>query len=104
MKKLTLSLMLALFVLSIMPSDLQAGTEKDKSALTVAVPDTPVDSDALITRLEQIQSMDISSLSALEKRQLRREVRSIEAILNGGYIVLGGGTLLLVIILLILLL
>jgi len=107
MKKLILCLVTALFVLSLTPTDLKAGTEKDKATITTDVKTAPVDGTALIARLDQIQAMDISSLSSMEKRQLRREVRSIETTLNqlgGGYIVLGGGTLLLIIILLILLL
>ncbi len=107
MKKLFLCLVTALFVLSLMPSDLKAGTENGKATMTAGVTIDPIDANALIARLDQIKAMDISGMSAIEKRQLRREVRSIESTLNdlgGGYIVVGAGTLLLIILLIILLL
>lgn len=107
MKKLLLCLVSALFVLSLVPTDLKAGTETKKATTTAVATANPVDSNALLARLDEIKAMDISGMSAVEKRQLRREVRSIESTLNelgGGYIIVGAGTLLLIILLVILLL
>lgn len=107
MKKLSLILMTALFVLALAPMDLKAGTETKKADITAVTKALPVDSDALITRLNDIKSIDTSNLSANEIKQLNKEARSIEATLSklqdGGYIVVGAGTVLLIILLVILL-
>jgi hypothetical protein len=99
--------MTVLMVLAFMPSNVKAVTEKGKTT-TVAV--KTVDSNeatVLITRLNEIKAMDMSTLSSVDKKQLRTEVRSIRAILNqmdGGVIYISAGALLLIIILLIILL
>jgi hypothetical protein len=107
MKKLTLCLMTALMMLAIMPSNLTAGTESRK--ITVATEKTveAADANALIARLEVIKAMDLSTLSPVEKRQLRNETRAIKGTLNqmdGGVVYISAGGLILVLLLLIILL
>ena len=51
-------------------------------------------------RLEEIRDMDISELSAKEKKELRKELKKKK---KGGAIYIGGSTLLLVILLMVLL-
>ena len=51
-------------------------------------------------RLEEIRDMDISELSAKEKKELRKELKKKK---KGGAIYIGGSTLLLVILLIVLL-
>ena len=60
----------------------------------------------LQNRLEEIKAMDKSELSATEKKELRREVRSIkkELAATGGGVYLSVGAILLIVLLLILLL
>lgn len=62
----------------------------------------------MVARIEEIKKMDIKSLPAKERKELRREVRTIRDNLNqnadGFSIYIGGGALLVIIILLILLL
>ena len=63
--------------------------------------------EVLTNRLEEIKAMDIKSISRLEKKALRKEVRSIEKEIkqinnNGVYISVGG--IIIIILLLILLL
>ena len=65
------------------------------------------ESEALLTRLEEINEMDKSDLTRAEKRELRKEVREIDktiALLNGDGVYLSVGALILVIVLLIILL
>lgn len=60
----------------------------------------------LNTRVEEIRSMDKSDMSVTEKRELRKESKSIKENVKrdgGGYVYLGGGTLLLVLLLILLL-
>jgi len=60
----------------------------------------------LVNRLHEIKAMDASSLSAPEKKELRKEVRSIKQQLSdiGGGVYISVGALILIIILLIILL
>jgi hypothetical protein len=71
---------------------------------------TQAEADLLVARLEEINAMDKSGLTRTEKRELRREVRTIENRLNasstaggGPVIYISGGALLLIILLIILL-
>jgi predicted PurR-regulated permease PerM len=61
---------------------------------------------SLVNRLEEIKSMDKSDLNSLEKKELRKEIRSINKDLktNAGGVYLSVGAILVVILLLILLL
>ncbi len=60
----------------------------------------------LVTRIEEINNMDKSTLTAREKRDLRKEVRDIKDKVNKNAegIYIGGGVLLVVIIVLLVLL
>jgi predicted aspartyl protease len=106
MKKLTLCLMATVLMLSFATTNANAGSVTEKAPATATLTEAPVDGTAMITRLNEIKEMDMSGLSAVNKRQLRKEVRSIEASLNkldGGYVYVGGASLLLIILLIILL-
>jgi hypothetical protein len=104
MKKVTIGMMMSVFSLSFMPAHsetmplvvpITASSSADAAASTV-----------LLNRLDEINSLDKSTLNAREKRALRKEVRSIkkELATSGGGVYLSVGALLLVIILLIVLL
>lgn len=108
MKKLTLCLMTAFMLLTIIPTQLKA----EKEATPVSSPATkPAESaattaevNAIMARLKEIKAMDMSKLSAAEKKELRKEVRQERVrIRSHGVIYITGGTLLLIIILIILL-
>jgi ABC-type transporter MlaC component len=63
--------------------------------------------NAATKRVEEIRNMDKSELTATEKSELRKELKTTKEKIKkdgGGYIYIGGGTLLLVIILIIILL
>ena len=55
------------------------------------------------TRIAEIKAMDKSKLNAAEKKQLRKELRSMKKALTGG-VYLSAGAIILIVLLLILLL
>ena len=78
------------------------------NAIETAVPAAPIsaEANALVSRLEEIKSMDKSKMRFSEKRKLRQEVRAIKqnlANLNGG-VYLSVGAIIIIVLLLILLL
>jgi hypothetical protein len=62
--------------------------------------------NAMINRLEQIKSMDKSNMTRVEKKELRKEVKSIKANLRstGNGVYLSVGAIIIIVLLLILLL
>lgn len=100
MKKFTLWLATAMLLLTVAPVQAEAEHRKPLSA-----PVETAETRALLNRLEEIDAMDKSTLSRVEKKALRKEVREIEKeIKASGGVFLSVGALLLVIILLIILL
>ena len=106
MKKLALCFMTAFLLLAFLPAHLKAGTET--STLSVAATNTveSVQAKALLTRLDEINKMDMTVLSAAERKDLRKEVRSINSQLSdlGGGVYLSVGAIIIIVLLLILLL
>ncbi|MFA6128607.1 MAG: hypothetical protein WC699_15010 [Bacteroidales bacterium] len=108
MKKLIPFLMTALLLLTFVPTQVTAGTVSRSVSVSVS----PVDkigasnAHALLARLDQIRSMDLGSLSQAEKRNLRRELRSMKSQLNtiGGGVYISAGAVILILILLLILL
>ncbi len=105
MKKLTLSLMTALMLFSIIPMQANAATNPETTA--VAVPKTEsAEANALISRLYEIKAMDLSKMKGAERKQLRKEVKSIKSelkTLNGG-VYLSVGAIIIILLILILIL
>ena len=62
--------------------------------------------DAMVKRLNEIDAMDKSAMSPLEKRALRKEVRAMkkEATQNGGGVYISVGAIIIILLLLIILL
>lgn len=111
MKKLKLSLMTALLLLTIIPTQLNAETKNSIPSVTsiaMSSPNTAVTAEAniLLSRLDNIKAMDKSTLNAIERKQLRKEVRSIKSQLSemGGGMYLSVGAILIIALILILLL
>jgi hypothetical protein len=106
MKKSTLYIITALLLLSFSPLQMQASmiTSRPATDSTRTVESTAA--NALITRLDEINTMDKSHLSASEKRHLRKEVRSINNHLTYGTggVYLSVGAIIIIVLLLILLL
>src|SRR4051812_24748475 len=104
MKKLPFYLMMMVLSLSIYPSTIIAA--ETKSSVETNSKEMPAEVKVMFNRLEEIKTMDKSSLSRSEKKELRKEVRAIKAELkttsNGVYFSVGA--IIIIILLLILIL
>ncbi len=95
-------LMISCF-LTIIPNGSKANSGPKPVKTQNTGPAAEAEANALITRLNEINSIDKSAMSRREKRALRKEVRSLDSrlrVLNGG-IYLSVGTIILILILLI---
>lgn len=95
--------------LTFMPMQLSAANGGNPSSLVDPKPAVPVDSAKVRTlelRLNEINEMDLENLESSDKKELRKEVRSIKKELKeiGGGVYISAGGLILVLILLIILL
>lgn len=102
MKKIIVCLTTALLSFTFMPTEMKAESSPAKTELTDNSDESKV---ILITRLDEINSIDKSALSRSEKAALRKEVRSIERKLHDDYggIYISVGAAILIIFLLIVL-
>jgi len=103
MKKLTVLAITALLVCTIFTAPLSAA----KNPSETTIPEIPTaEAQALISRLDEINAMDKAPLTKTEKRELRKEVRTIKKELteSSGGIYLSVGAVIIIILLLILLL
>jgi hypothetical protein len=108
MKKVTISLITVCLLLTFSPYASRATAAIAPMSTSTGIPAEPTPaSQALIDRLAEIQSLDKSKMSGREKRELRKETRSIKRELkaiSGGGVYLSVGALILILILLIVLL
>ena len=92
MKKIHLCLIIML-LLSTVPSPVFA-SEKNITSDTVNRNEMPTALKKTLNRLEEIKAMDKSSMSRLEKKELRKELRTIKANLkakeNSVFLSIGG--------------
>lgn len=69
-------------------------SEKNTPADITTTKEIPAEVKVMLNRLEEIKAMDKSEMKASEKKELRKEVRTIKANLaaskNGVYISVGG--------------
>ena len=116
MKKLALSVMALIMLILVIPPQLRAENVPAPVAVTAPVAVVSKDASVLVARVEAIKAMDFSTLSSSEKKELRKELRTIKSDLkksskndvvatsgNGG-IYLSVGAIIIIILLLILLL
>ena len=111
-----MSLMTAFLFLSFIPVQLKAVTETNKVSLATTKTVESKDVSVLIARVEKISAMDRSTMTSSEKKELRKELRSIKNDLkessknsanvttSSGGIYLSVGAIIIIILLLILLL
>ena len=116
MKKLSFSLIAMIVLLTIIPAHLIASTEPTTSTVISAKPAVNMDVSVMISRIEAIKAMDKSELTSAEKKELRKELRTIKSNLQasskadltatgtGGGLYLSVGAIIIIILLLILLL
>lgn len=106
MKRLVLCIMSAFLLLAIAPVQLNAAMATTAIPVAASKPAESTAANTLITRLDEINAADKSNMSSSEKRQLRKEVRSIKKQLkqlNGG-VYLSVGAIIIILLVLILLL
>jgi hypothetical protein len=117
MKKLTLTLMTACMLLLFNSGQLKAAAEYNNwpTATTSSTAVKSTETESRVARLNEIKSMDNSTLSSSEKKELRTETRSIKKEMkangesayiegsHGGIYVSVGAAILIIILLVILL-
>lgn len=105
MKKFTFYTMMLLLTVTIFPSNAFAINEKEPTSSTNPK-EVPAEVKVLLNRLEEIKKMDKSNLNSSEKKELRKEVKSIKKTLKstGNGVYLSIGAIIIIILLLILLL
>jgi hypothetical protein len=80
MKKSILSLMTAFLLLVAIPAQLEAEEKANDAAEVTA--EVTLEVKNLVDRLGEIRTMDFSELNSADKKELRKEVRSINSELN----------------------
>lgn len=103
MKKLTVSIVSALLMLTFLSTPLKATTRENATPISTPTTLSAAETNTLTVRLQEIKEMDRSNMSSSEKRALRKETRSIKKQLSGGVYV-SAGALIIIALLLILLL
>ena len=107
MKKIIFSCVMALFLsLAFLPLQSNAASKAAPSSLAVPSRAESPEARTLVLRLNEINAMDKSNLNASEKKNLRKEVRTIKENLRAisGGVYLSVGAILLIVLLLIILL
>lgn len=98
--------MTAMMLLTLLPTSIKA----ESTPMTVpASTSTPAETalvNTMVTRLNEIKMMDIKSMNATQKKELRKEVRAIKSDLRkaGEGVYLSVGAIIIIILLVILLL
>jgi hypothetical protein len=97
---------MTLVSLTFMPARLKAGAEAIPVSIPASNPAASAEANVILARLDEINAMDKSKLNSSEKKQLRKEVRSIKTQLreNHGGVYLSVGAIIIIVLLLILLL
>ena len=109
MKKFALCVMATLLSLTFIPLSLSAAPRTAPASTANTSPVSPADAakaNELLLRLNEIKTSDKSELTTSEKKDLRKEVRSINSELKaiGGGVYISAAVLLIILILLIVLL
>jgi hypothetical protein len=109
MKKIVICIMALCLTLTLIPLQSVASATNEPSSLVVTKPPDPVESSeakALISRLDEINAMDMSKLKSSEKKEMRKEVRSIKRELRelGSGVYVSVGAIIIIALLLIILL
>lgn len=104
MKKITFYVMITILSLTVFPNQIIA-KEMTPTAISNTNKEIPAEVKVLLDRLNEIKAMDKSALTRVEKKALRKEVRSIKSTLrsSGNGVYLSVGAIIIVILLLILL-
>lgn len=106
MKKIVLGVMMVFLSLAFLPLQSKAATVEEPSSLPAPKPAESAEAKTLIVRLDEIKATDKSKLTSEEKKDLRKEVKSIKHNLKdiGNGVYLSGAAIILIVVLLIILL
>ena len=106
MKKITFCVMAVFLSLTFLPVQLNASGSKPATSVVDPKPAVPAEVKTMELRLDEISAMDKSNMKASEKRNLRKEVKSINHKLRtvSGGVYLSVGAIILIVVLLIVLL
>ena len=78
MKKLTFCILATFFMLSIAPNHSNGATDENSNTVTTSRISEPTNPNSQLNRLNEIKAMDMSTLNRTEKKELRKEARSIK--------------------------
>jgi predicted Mrr-cat superfamily restriction endonuclease len=106
MKKLSVCIMTAFLLVTIIPVQLKAGSEIRSVAMATNKNAESQEAHVLLTRLNEIYVMDKSNLDSSQKKKLRNEVLSIRKHFDspGGGVYISVGAAIIIVLLLIILL
>lgn len=104
MKKISICIMTVILSLTFVPNHLRAEAAITTTSAAAIKAAESAKANSLLSRLNEINEMDKSKLSSLEKKQLRKEVRSTKMQLKelGGGVYLSVGAIIIILLLLIL--
>ncbi len=108
MKKIIFCIMAIMLSLTFLPlQSFASATEKPTSLVATKAPETTesAEAKALVLRLDEIKAMDMSKLKSADKKELRKEVRSIKRELKtiSGGVYISAGVLIVILIILVIL-
>ncbi len=105
MKKIVVFSMMACLSLTFVPGQSKAAATTTSTVVSATATES-AEANVMIARLHEIKALDLSSISTHEKKELRKEVRSIQQRLSdiGGGVYISVGAVILILILLIILL
>lgn len=105
MKKFIPCIMAAFLLLAFTPTTLVAVTHSKTVALATRTVES-ANANTLLSRLDEIWAMDRSSLNSSERKNLRKELRSLKsqlAVISGGIYISVGAVIVILLLLLLLL-
>jgi hypothetical protein len=106
MKKIALCFMVTFMSLAFVPLQLKAVTPEEPSSIPAPKPVDSAEVKIMLLRLDEIKAADMSKMKSEEKKELRKEVKSIKHNLRevGGGVYLSVAAIVLIIVLLVVLL
>lgn len=106
MKKLTIYLMTAVSLLSFVPTTSKAEANINSKEKIEMTAEQAQRAQVMMNRLEEIKTMDKSTMTRVEKKALRKEVKTIKMAMSelSGGVYLSVGAIIIIVLLLILLL
>jgi hypothetical protein len=106
MRKIVLGVMMVFLSLAFLPLQSKAATTEEPSSVPAPKPAESAEAKTFLLRLDEIKATDKSKMNPEEKKDLRKEVKSIKHNLKdiGGGVYLSGAAVILIVVLLIVLL